>query len=348
MTRMKAVLLITDSGGSGITAKLSDLEVPTPGPGELVVEMKACGLCGSDVEKIKGEYTASMPVVGHEAVGVVSSVGTGVDEFVAGDRVFPHHHVPCYECYLCRTGSETMCQHYRSSNIVPGGFSEYFRVPKWNVEKGGVLKLPGGMSFELASLIEPMACCLRALAKCKVMQDDWVLVAGAGPVGLIHALLLQEIGARVVISDVIEERLRFAEKLDVGRVLDARSGVPEKVRSETGGKGADLAIVATASSGAVVQGLQSVRKGGQVCLFGVPPKGSALKYDLSDIYNSEQRILTSYAATETDTKAALRILGSSSAPFSSLITHRFPLARFGEAVEVSGHGDSVKVILVPK
>ena len=344
---MKSVLLETSPVTSGFVVRLVELDNPHPGPGDIIVEMMASGLCGTDIEKIRGDYSASMPVIGHEAVGTVSALGQGVVGFSEGDRVFPHHHVPCYECYLCKTGSETMCEHYRSSNIVPGGFSEYFRVPRWNVDQGGVLKLPDDMSFEVGALIEPVACCLRALAKCKVMQDDTVLIAGVGPVGMMHALLLQEMGAKVMVSDVNQERLLFAERQGVGKVVDAKADVPREVRAETGGRGADLAIIATGSRDAILQGLRAVRKGGQVCLFGVPVKGSVLEYDVSELYNAEQRILTSYAATESDTKAAVRILGASGSVFGNLVTHRFPLARFGEAVEASGRGDAMKVVVVP-
>ncbi len=326
-------------------ATLAELDPPAPGPGEIVVEMKACGICGTDLEKIRGEYTASMPVIGHEAVGRVSALGEGVEGFRVGEAVFPHHHVPCYECDLCNAGNETMCERYRSSNILPGGFSEEFLVPKWNIGKGGVLRLPEGLGFEAASLIEPVACCIRALSKMKVMADESVLVAGAGPVGMMHALLLQEVGAKVIMSDVSEPRLRFAEKAGA-IVVDARTDVPGRVKSETGGRGVDVAIIATGSRDAVVQGLRSIRKGGQVCLFGVPPRGSVLQYDISELYNAEQRIVTSYAATETDTKAALRVISANADQFAGLVTHRLPLARFLEAVEVATRGDAMKVVVV--
>lgn len=346
-TAVKSVVLVQRPGGDGLQAEVVDMERPVPGPAEMVVDMKACGLCGTDMEKIRGEYTASMPVIGHEAVGRVSALGEGVSAFRVGDPVFPHHHVPCRECHLCNAGSETMCDRYRSSNISPGGFSESFLVPRWNVEKGGVLVLPHGMDFEVASLIEPVACCLRALGKCRVMQDDSVLVAGAGPAGMMHALLLQEIGAKVMVSDVSEGRLRFAEREGAGAVIDARRDVPGEVKSLTGGRGADIAIVATGSRDAVLQGLRSVRKGGEVCLFGVPPKKTVLDYDVSVLYNQEQRILTSYAATETDTKAALRVLSANAEVFGRLITDRFPLTRFSEAVATAARAERMKVVVTP-
>ena len=344
---MKSVVLGAASGGHPLAPEIRELEPPGPGEGELVVKMSACGLCGTDLEKMRGEYTASMPVIGHEAVGVVSSVGKGAEGFAEGDRVFPHHHVPDYTCYLCRAGNETMCDRYRSSNLEPGGFSEYFRVPKWNLEKGGVLKLPENMPFDVASLTEPLACCVRSMRKVRVRPEDSVLVVGAGPVGMMHALLLRGTGTRVMMSDVSEPRLKFARQLEVGTAVDARSDVRAEVLSWTAGRGADAAIVASGSKAAILQGLRSVRKGGRVLVFGVPAKGSVLDYDISELYNSEREILTSYGATEEDTKPALKVLSERGEEFGRLVTHRYPIGRFGEAVEAAAGGTAMKVVVTP-
>jgi L-iditol 2-dehydrogenase len=335
------------AGGEG-TAELTEMAVPSVGPGELLVEMKACGLCGTDVEKLRGRYTAAMPVLGHEAVGTVASVGEGVAGLKEGDRVFPHHHVPCRECYYCKQGSETMCDRYRTSNIDPGGFSEYFRVPKWNVDGGGVLRLPPGMEFEDASMIEPVACCIRALARCAVGPGDSVLVAGAGPVGIMHALLLKQMRSSVVISDVSEQRLKFAEKAGVGTVVDAaREDVTGAVKKQTGGRGADVAVVASGNPRAVIQGLRAVRKGGRVCVFGAIAKGSVLDYDFSDLFNSEVSVITSYGATEAETSKALDLIARKEVDFGRLITHRFHLSNFDEAVASSEEGSAMKVLMTP-
>ena len=344
---MKSVALVPSPDGHGYRAELSETQEPSPGKGEIAVDMRACGLCGTDLEKMRGEYTASRGVIGHEAVGVVSALGEGARDFREGDRVFPHHHVPDYDCYVCRAGNETMCDRYRGSNLVPGGFSERFVVPEWNLRKGGVLKLPDEMDFGVASLIEPLACCVRAIKKCDVGLGANVLVVGAGPVGMMHSLMLKPIGANVMVSDVSPDRLRFAEKAGAGVVIDARGDVPGTVRSGTGGRGADLAIVASGNSAAIVQALRSVRKGGTVCVFGVPVKGSVLGYDFSDVYNSEQSVTTSYGATEADTKAALRVLASRGEEFARLITHRFPLARFSDAVSAASGGTAMKVVVTP-
>ena len=342
---MKSIILGPQAGRGALRPELVEMDVPVPGRGELVVKMEACGLCGTDLEKMRGEYTASMPVLGHEAAGVISDVGDGVTAFRRGDRVFPHHHVPCYECYVCKAGDETMCDMYRKSNILPGGFSEYFRVPEWNVAKGGVLTLPNEVTFEEGALVEPAACCLRGIRK-HAKAGETVLVAGAGPVGLMHALLLEPMEVNVIISDISKPRLEFAERMNLGLVLDASKGdVPGRLKAETQGRGADLAIVASGSKTAILQALGSIRKGGRVCLFGVPPKGSVLEYDISDLYNSGQQVVTSYGATDIDTKAALGII-EANPDFARLVTHRFPLSKFDEAVAASG-GEAVKVVVTP-
>ncbi len=313
-----------------------------------MVEMRACGLCGTDIEKIKGEYTASAPTLGHEAVGVVSAVGADVSSVRAGDRVFPHHHVACGECYYCRRGDQAMCSDYRKSNLDPGGFSEFFRVPRWNVERGGVLRLPADMGFELGALIEPVACCIRAIDRCAVRKGDSVLVAGAGPVGVSHMILLNKLGADVMVSDVAGARLEFVDSLGLGVSLDAKAPTyVEDVRDRTGARGVDVGIVASGSPKAVVQTLKAIRKGGKLCLFGIPVKGSTLDYDLSDIYNSDISILPSYGATEAETPRAIQALMDSERSFSRMITHRFRLDEFAEAVKVATGGSSMKVLVTP-
>jgi L-iditol 2-dehydrogenase len=345
---MKAILLGKDASTGLPKAGLKELEMPIPGPGGLVVKMEACGLCGTDIEKLRGEYTAAMPVLGHEAVGTIAAVGEGVGEFHKGDRVFPHHHVPDHTCHYCLAGSETMCEMYRSSNLTPGGFSEFFRVPRWNVSKGGVLKLPDGLDFEVASLVEPVACCVRALDKCDVKSGESVLVAGAGPVGMMHSMLLKSMGVNVIVSDVSEGRLEFAKSSGIRLAINAaKTGVPNAVKSETDGRGSDVVIVASGSPVAIIQGLRSVRKGGRVCLFGIPSNGSVLDYDIADLYNSELSVFASYGATEAETRKALAHISSNQPEFAKLVTHRFPLGKFDEAVDTAASGRGMKIIVTP-
>jgi L-iditol 2-dehydrogenase len=345
---VKAVLLRKPAALGSIGAGVSEVPVPEVGVGELLVEMKVCGLCGTDIEKARSEYTTALPVLGHEAVGIVASVGEGVVGIRKGDRVFAHHHVPCYECYYCLHGDETTCKKYKASNIYPGGFSEFFRVPQWNVSGGGILNLPSILGFEEASLIEPTGCCVRALDRCKVNEADAVLVVGAGPVGILHSILLLLRGVKVMISDISEPRLRFAEKSNVECVIDAgKQDVAREVRERTAGRGADVVIVATGSPKAVLQALKSVRTGGRLCLFGVPAKGSVLDYDLSDVYNSEISLAPSYGADDTETAAALSLIVAEREKFRRVITHTFPIVEFARAVEIATSGVGMKVVITP-
>ena len=340
---MKYVVL--ESAGE---ASVKESPLPALNRGDILVEMKACGLCGTDIEKMQGRYLASQPVLGHEASGIVNDVGEDVRAFKVGDRVFAHHHVPCYECYFCRHGSETMCPRYRATNLDPGGFAEYFRVPAWNVERGGVLKISNGVTFEEASLIEPTACCIRGLNRCSVSGNETVLIVGAGPIGLTHLRLLSMRGCKVLVSDINLTRLESAERLGASIVYNAaKNDVPMKVKEKTAGIGADLAIVASGSHGAIVQALNAVRRGGKVCLFGVPPKGTRLDYDISDIFNSEVSIVTSNAATEVETRAALKLMEKRELDLTSIITHRFKLGDFQTAVKTALQGDCGKIIITP-
>lgn len=340
---MKAVLLRE----VGVVA-VEDVATPTLEKGDMLVEMKACGLCGTDVEKIHGQYTAAMPVLGHEAAGVVVDVGEDVVGFEVGDRVFPHHHTPCRVCYFCKRGSETMCSRYRSSNIEPGGFSEYIRVPAWNIQQGGVLKIQEAVSFEEASFIEPLACCVRGLTRSRVSEGATVLVVGAGPMGLTHLQLLKSMGATVFVSDISKMRLAYAERQGASAVYNAGEvDIPSKVRGDTDSRGVDVAVVASGSPKAIVQALKVVRKGGTVCLFGVPVVGSILDYDFSNIFNSEVSIVSSYGATEVETVAALKMIENRKVDPASLITHRFRLEKFKEAVETAVKGDCMKIIITP-
>lgn len=339
---MKAILL--KNSGKHVVEEMS---LPTLDSGDVLVEMSVCGLCGTDIEKLHGQYTAAAPVLGHEAVGVIASVGKDVIGLKVGDRVFPHHHTPCRICYYCKKGNETMCSKYRSSNLDPSGFAEFFRVPSWNIKQGGVLKIPKNVSFEEASLIEPVACCLRGLSRSRVSKGDTVLVVGAGPVGITHLQLLRNIGARVLVSDINKKRLSFAEGQGASAIYNALDDVSSKVRSDTGGVGVDVSLVASGSPKAIVQALKSVRKGGVVCLFGIPVVGSILDYDFSNIFNNEVSIVSSYGATENETISALNLIEEHNIDAKSLISDRFNLDEFEEAVEKAEKGDCMKIIITP-
>ena len=314
--RVASSLAASVSGPS--TVSVSAIDVPSPGEGELLVRMAACGICGSDVEKVFGSYGKPSMRLGHEPAGTVVEAGRG-SGFEPGDRVFTHHHVPCGSCRLCEHGAETLCDTYSATNIWPCGLSELYTVPAPNAERG-VLRLPDSVSFGEAAMIEPLACCLRAWKKIPFRDGDSLAVFGAGPTGIMHAMLGARRASRVFCSDTNAYRLEAArsagaEPLEAGSAAEA---------IEKAG-GADAAVVATGSPAALSEALRSVRKGGTVMLFGVPPRGTRADFDLSDLYAREVSLVSSYAASDVDTREALGMI-SGTLDLGPLITHSFGVA----------------------
>jgi len=317
------------------TVSVDEVQVPRiVSDGDVIVGMRACGLCGSDLEKVYGEYGMSSGRLGHEPAGEVVAAGKDVKGFEPGDRVFIHHHVACYSCHYCLHGDHTMCPSYQTSNISPCGLAEQFLVPEWNVSRGGLIELPDKITFEEASLVEPLACCIRALDKSGLQKGDDMAVIGGGPAGLMHVLLAKEFGAgRIFVLDINDFRLKFAERYGVDTFnIQTEQDISEKIKRETGGRGVDICVVATGNTKALLQSFDLTRKGGNVILFGVPPKGSQMSIDMSKLYSNEHSIIPSYAASEIETNKALRLLAEKRVNIESLITHRFDISEAAEAV----------------
>ena len=342
---MKAVF-IKEKG----LVQIQDVPTPKIGPEEILVGMRACGICGTDLEKVHGEHITP-PILGHEVAGVVHEAGTEIKDFTVGDRVVVHHHISCRHCYFCKNGLETLCEEYPKSNLDPCGFAEYFRVPKALVRGGTVYKLPDSVSFEDGSQTEPTACCLRGLRKAGVSVGDSVAVYGVGPVGLTHVQLLKCFGAGPVYAiDVIKKRREFATKLGADLTFDPTSDdVPKTISLLTGGLGVDYAIVATANLKALESAFATVRKGGMVLLFGAPTRGSSMSLDMSKMFLREVRFQSSYSTSETEMQMAIQLIESRRIRPSEIITDRFPLSRAIEALGLADKaGDAVKIMVENK
>ena len=333
--------------GGPSSIMVAESEPPVPGPGDILVRMAACGICGSDLEKVYGSYGQPSMRLGHEPAGTVMEVGEGVREISPGDRVFTHHHVPCYSCHLCRHGNETRCPEYSRSNLSPCGLAEEYLVPAWNVNGGGVLKLPDSMTFEEAALIEPLACCVRAWSKCRYERGDSVAVFGVGATGMMHAMLAAQYGfGGIYCVDVNRFRLDYAMSLVAGDGIMADERTAETLRRNTGGRGVDLAVVATGSLGALQSAIDSVRYGGTVIMFGVPSKGATMSLNMDRTYSREITLMSSYAASDLDTKKALEMVRDGSMDVGRLVTHRYGMADTQRAFDHARSGsDAVKIII---
>ena len=339
---MKAAII--QSNG---VVKLEELPRPEIGSNELLVKMRACGICGTDLEKLHGEHITP-PILGHEVAGVVEEAGNEIRGIGVGDRVAVHHHISCGSCALCKKGLETLCEAFPKSNLHPCGLAEYFRVPATLVEGGTVYKLPNSLSFEEGSLIEPTACCVRALRKISVTAGHGAVVFGVGPVGLTHIQLLKSYGITPVYAvDVIKNRREIATKLGADMTFDPTTDdVPNAVSLLTSGLGLDYAIVATGNVKALEQGFRTVRKGGVVLLFGAPARGASAEFDLSNLFIREVKFISSYSTSETEMRIALNLIDKKRINPSRLISHRFPLSKTIDALNVADKGvDAVKVIV---
>ncbi len=328
------------------SVEIQDAAKPNIGTGDILVRMKSCGICGSDVEKVFGKYGQPSMRLGHEPAGVVLEVGPGVSEFKTGDRVFTHHHVPCYTCHYCKHGNETMCPKYYETNLSPCGLSEEYVVPEWNVSHGGVLKIPDTMSFDEAAMIEPLACCVRSWDKFSHEQGDTAAVFGAGPTGMMHVMLAQANGlSKVFCLDVNDFRLDFAKSFGAVPLKSDPNSI-QKVLSETQNRGVDVSIVATGNLKAVSDAISITRKGGTIVLFGVPSKGATMDIDMSVVYSKELTLVPSYAASDKDTTHSLELISSGKVDVKKLITHRYELDDSQKAFEHAHTGkDAMKIII---
>ena len=329
---------------------VNDTEKPTLSSGDILVQMQACGICGSDVEKVFGHYGQPSMRLGHEPAGIVLETGPDVATFKKGDRVFTHHHVPCYSCHHCKHGNETMCKKYYETNLSPCGLSEEYVVPEWNVSHGGVLKLPDSMTFEEAAMIEPLACCVRAWTKYHYQEGDSTAIFGVGPTGMMHVMIAQaKKFSKVFCFDVNDFRLDFAKKFNVSETINSTNeNRLQKILDQTEGRGVDVAIVATSSLKALEDAIEMVRNGGAIMMFGVPSKGAKIDLDLSKIYSKEITLVTSYAASDNDTKEALRLIESGEIDVKQLVTHTYPITDSQKAFNHARSGEGAMKIIITK
>ncbi len=326
---------------------VEDRPQPEAGPGEVVVTMAACGICGSDLEKVKGNYRATQ-VIGHEPVGTVAAVGAGVTGLAVGARVFAHHHVPCYACPACFAGAYTYCPSYTKTNLDPGGFAEQFRVPATNVSRGAVLPLAPAISWEDGALLEPAGCALTALRTVGLPPGTSVMILGLGPVGILYARLARTLGAGWIGgADPSNLRRTAAGRKGADTSVDPRNAekVRQLVQLATGGRGVDLAVVATSAPSAVPLAVSLVRRGGTVNLFGLPEAGSHLEEDLQQLYLRGIRILPTYATTERDIAEVHSLLSAKRLEVRDLVTHHFPLDKLPDAFQLAAQPEkALKVI----
>jgi len=329
--------------------RIEEMPKPKIGPDEILVNMKACGICGSDFMEWYLKNRAPL-VLGHEPSGVIVEVGDKVENFKLGERVFVHHHVACFTCHYCLRGDYTMCEQFGQTRIYPGGFAEYFRVPAPNV-RGDTLTIPDDLSFEDATLIEPVACCIKGIMKCDIKPGDAVTIIGDGPSGVIHAALARILAAgTIIISGHHDSRLKIAKRLGADLAVNSyKEDLAEIVKEATERRGVDAVIVSAPNIKALSEGMDVCRKGGTVCIFSPTPPNEYIQVSPHRLFFSEIKVIPSYSASHIETRTALKLISSGRIKAKELITHRFPLNRTKEAFETAAKNkECLKVVVLNK
>jgi len=338
--------------------RVETVPVPKIGPGELLVKIATCGICGTDLKKIHTGSHSAPRIFGHEMAGTIVATGEGVTRYEVGERVVAHHHVPCGDCYYCRKQTPTQCELYKKVGVTAGfepsggGFAEYIRVMHWIVEGRGVVRIPDGVPFEQAAFVEPLNTVLKGVKQLKLATDDTVLVIGQGPIGLMHAALAARTGARVLTSDLYPERHAIAARFGLKEPIDAgRENVVEQVFAATEGRGADAVILAVGGNALIKTAMDSVRMGGRVMLFAQTQHGEVI-IDPGAVCMDEKTLMGSYSSSfEILDEVTGLVFGGYRNGFdlTQLISHRYSLEQAVEAIEVASHpkADSMKIMLEP-
>jgi len=342
MKKMKVAMYYNNND-----VRIEEINIPEINENELLVRVHACGICGSDVMEWY-RIKKAPKVLGHEMAGEIVKVGKNVKKYKIGERIFVSHHVPCNKCKYCKDGYHTLCDTLHSTNFYPGGFSEYLRIPKINIEFG-VFVLPEEMSYDEAVFIEPLACVVRGLKIAEMKSGISVLVIGSGVAGLLNIKLVKAKGAKKIFAtDIDEFRLNSAKKMGADIIIKAETNVAEEIKKHNSGKLADLVILCAGVPSAARQAMDSVAKAGTILLFAPTKPGVDVSIPLFDIWNKQVKIVSTYAGAPKDLEESINLIKNKEVSVIDLITHRFPLRNASTGFKLAAEAkDSLKIIIEP-
>ena len=334
--------------------RLETVPVPDVGPGELLIKVHTCGICGTDLKKIATGSHSAPRIFGHETSGTVVAIGDRVTRFAPGDRVMVFHHIPCRNCYYCRHKTFAQCETYKQVGCTAGfepsggGFAEYVRVMDWIVASGTV-GIPHETSFEQASFVEPVNTCFKGIQRMNLRPEETVFVIGQGPIGIILSVLAKRAGARVITSDLYEPRLTIGNRFGLESSVNAALLDPiAEVRRRTEGRGADAVILAVGGNSLIKTAVDAVRPGGRVLLFAQTQHSDA-SFDPAAVCVDEKTLIGSYSSSVDLQDESVRFVMNREMDLENLISHRFPLSQAVEALELAAHPqpDSMKIVIQP-
>jgi L-iditol 2-dehydrogenase len=337
--------------------RVETVPVPEIGPGEVLIRVAACGVCGTDLKKIHTGSHSAPRIFGHETAGTIAAVGEGVRNFAVGDRVMVFHHIPCGHCYYCRKKTFAQCSVYKKVGCTAGfepsggGFAEYVRVMDWIVQRG-LIKIPDGVPFEQAAFVEPVNTCYKAIKNLALEPDETVLVIGQGPIGILLAALASRTGAKVLTSDLHAERHAVAATYGLKHpIMSGQADVVSEVRAASEGRGADAVILAVGVDSLIRTAMDAARPGGRILLFAQTQHGDAV-IDPAAVCMDEKFLIGSYSASvEIQDEGAKLVFEGYRDGFdlTRLISHRFSLEEAVDAIDVASHptAQSMKIFIEP-
>lgn len=333
-----------------------ELPIPTLAPDEVLVQVRVVGLCQSDIKKICYPLYEPPRIFGHETAGVIAAVGNEVEKWQVGQRVVVMHHIPCMRCNYCLNDNFSMCDVYKNIsttagfNASGGGFAEYVKVPGHIVANGGLISIPDGVSFEQASFVEPTNCCLKAVKKATIAPGQFVLITGAGPIGLMFIMLVKYFGAKAIATDLLPSRIQKALSVGAEAAFDARDpDLPAKIQALTEGMGVDTTLLAVPSDKAFFQALDCTRKGGKILFFAEFPDQLEIPINPNILYRREIDLMGSYSSSYRVQSLAADIVFNHRIDVEALISDRYPLKDLSAAVEkaIAPTPDTLKILIYP-
>jgi L-iditol 2-dehydrogenase len=331
------------------------VEVPEIGPGELLVRVESCGICHTDLKKVEYDLLPPPRIYGHETAGVVAGVGSGIGNYVEGDRVVIFHHIPCGNCFYCERRLHAQCAIYKRVGVTAGfepaggGFAQYVRVMDWIVKRG-VERIPEGVPFDRACWVEPVNTCLKGVEMLGLRKSDTVAILGQGPIGLVFTMLVRRTGAKVLATDTIAYRRELSESFGARAYDPKQDGFERSAKDTTAGRGVDAVVVATSAPGLVEQALRVSRPGAKILLFAQTSAKERIDVAGADICVGERMLMGSYSADVDLQAESARLVFSGELPVEQLISDRVPLKEIARGIDIAMHPSerSLKVVVRPQ
>lgn len=333
--------------------KLEEIETPKINKNEVLIKVKACAVCGTDIRIFKGTKTRGVrknSVIGHEISGIIEQVGKNVDDFSKGDNVAIAPVLPCGKCYYCKNGKENACLNRKGLGYeYNGGFAEYIKLPKNYLEKKNLFKFPKEISYEEACLAEPLGCVYNGSERAGIEINDTVVIVGAGPIGLMHLMLAKLKGAtNIIVSEPIDKRRNLAKELGANIIVNPKEdSLKDIVFKETDGLGADVVILSVGVASLVDPSLNLLKKGGTLNLFGGFPKTEKPNIDPNKIHYDEVWVTGTTACTRSQYEKALELISKGLVDLKPLISNTFPLKEINKAIKTAEEGSGVKIVVKP-